>query len=274
MNVFQLFKQALFQPRSLFPSINITKKKSFWYFLLLSLLLLISPLATTYKTVVNLQKELDSVVEKMPDFSIENGELEAHESKNNSFIYQNDFVLLAFDAADKMTPEDFKSSLKGQQIGFALLKQQFVISSADNSLFASIFENQKLTYKYSAIDTTDWNKEMFNSVSLSTKQKVLATFIFLILLFIPTIFNFGLFLVIGTFIAHVFARAKIMGLNFGKSFKLFLVASTLPLVFSVVVSIFFPSIDPVLLTLLGAMVIYSHNIRDKKIELIKKNMKK
>ncbi|MGX7030960.1 DUF1189 family protein [Vagococcus zengguangii] len=267
MNIFKLFKEAILHPQNLFLSNRLSKKVVIPYFLLLTLILSLPLMFLTFNQTKQVENSIQEIVRQTPAFTFEDNQLATKEA-SDSFLYESDYLLYVFDPEDKLTAKDVKDRLVGNQIGLGYLKDELMIAVNDNNPFISLIGKNILTISYKNIDQDYFSQVVFKTAQIGASQRTILALTILLLTWIPTMITFALYLLLGTLIGHTFERARVLGLKLNNSYKLFMVASTLPVIASTILSIFFPSLDSLSLIIMVTVVIYAHNIRQIKKQII------
>ncbi|MGX6961496.1 DUF1189 family protein [Vagococcus xieshaowenii] len=273
MNILSLFKEALRHPQNLFMANRLSKKIMIPYFLLLSLILGLPLMGQAFIETKQVEKNIQEIVKQTPEFSFKDNQLVTKEP-SESFIYTSDYFLFAFDPENKLSADDIKTRLVGNQIGLGYLKNHLVVTMNDSNPFIGLLGKNTLKLDYKDIDQTYFSQTIFKSSSLRTSEKAMLIGAIILMTLVPMMIMFGIYLLLGTLIGHTFERARMLGLTLGNSFKLFIAASTLPVVASTILSIFFPSLDILTLIIVVSVIIYSNNIRQIKKQLINSQNKK
>ena len=267
MNIFSLFKKALLHPQYLFPENRLPKRTIFLYFLLLSFIFSLPAIGQSLREARQIEQSIQQIVEKTPEFEIKNNQL-VTDKKNASFIYQSDFLQFVFDPEDKLTTQDIKTSLIGNQIGLGYMKNHLVIAVNNSNPLINFMEGNTITINYKDIDQTYFSKTIFESTEVPLGQKALIVILMMLFILVPTMIAFAIYLLLGTLIGHTLERSHLLGLSFKNSYHLFIVAATLPVVVATIMSLMFPSLDSMALIIMVTVIIYSNIIRQVKKNII------
>lgn len=226
-----LFKHAMTRPDKLMEARKLKTSRIVLYFLFISFILSIPSWVQTTTLLNEFVQDGQEIAEHIPEFKVENDQLVPGENAE-SFIYQTDSVIFAFDPSGEVTPSEMERRVVGDTIGVSLLEK---------GLYLNIpFYPIQLSYS----QLNGLNANMFKEVILSVQQinPVVLLITFLILwvssLILAVIYNF-IYTVFGNLVAAITRKQ----MRFGETWKIVLFASTLPTLFFSVLNSF--AIHPV-----------------------------
>ena len=216
-----LFKDAFVRPQEIGRAKELSKKKTFLYLVLLSLIMLIPMSFQVVNVLQNLHTDGAEIAEKIPDFSIENDTLSVPE-KMKSYIHHTDTFTFFFDPNGEISEKEVDDSIANttSMIGVALLKNELYFN-ASLYTFSTPYD-QIRTF------TADQIREPFRTIgNLGGLSSILFGFIFWFIVFI----NLLIELLIYTLFANIFSSLMGIRQKFGQTWKIVMVASTLPITF-------------------------------------------
>ncbi len=219
-----MLKEAIRNPLKSIQARELKRSQAWLYFLFLSLVLVVPLMIESFSVINDLEEDGQEIAASIPDFTIENGEIQS-DAKLDSYVYQTDSLLFFFDPNGLMETETIDANLEtmGQYVGVGLMQDQIYINVVSTPL----------TFSYDNIDDTDANffREMFTAFGSTD----LVLYLFMtVSVFIFISLNFGLELLLMTLFANIFLIVRRIQWPFLQTFKVVMVASTLPtILFSV-----------------------------------------
>lgn len=234
----QLVPAALYN----FSALKDARQNKFWksllYLLLLSVILAIPLMVEAGKTLHTLQTDTRKIAAKLPDFTIENNQLQTA-TDTKGFIYQTNSVIFTFDPAGKRSANDVASDIQGNQFAIGLLKDQVVVALPDSAgVGAALYGSNLLKFSYTDANLKSLTgkavKETFTNFNMPKWIHLLVV----IIAVIPTFIDLFLTLIIASFFANLFARMTRKSVRYSESLKTMIYAATLPVIVSTIVLLF------------------------------------
>lgn len=213
-------------PEQLIKARKVKPGKIFLYFIFISFILSIPSWVQTTTLLTDFMQDGEEVAGNIPEFTVENNQLIPGENAD-SFVYQTDSIIFAFDPSGEVTPDEIDRRITGNTIGVSLL---------EDSLYLSI-PFYPIQFSYSQLNGL--NDTLFKDVFLSLQQMnplvLVITFFVLWIssLIVALIYNF-IYTVFGNLVAAI-TRKQI---RFGETWKVVLFASTLPTIFFSILNTF------------------------------------
>ncbi|MFL2106266.1 DUF1189 domain-containing protein [Desemzia sp. FAM 23991] len=226
MQLFQLFKASLSRPEQLIQARNLKTGKIILYFIFLSFILTIPSWVQTNQLLTDFIQDGQEVAQNIPDFEIENNQITPAEDAE-SFIYQTNSIIFAFDPSGNITSSDIDKRVSGNTLGISLL---------EDGLYLSI-PLYPIQFPYSQLNGMDQDTFKDVILGLQTVNPFVLGITFVLLwvssLILALIYNF-LYTVFGNLIATITRKP----LRFSETWKVVLVASTLPTILFTVLNLF------------------------------------
>lgn len=260
----QLIKNSIFvNPVEL----RATNRVPFWMILiqtiLLTLILTVPKFIGAYSVFSTLQAEGIEFVNKMPDFSIKDGDLDVA-GDEEGFIYQTDNIIFTFDPEGKRTVSDVRSDLVGDLYAIAFLKDRLLFLSPS---YSEEFEDGGISsgnveVLYSDLPTNFLTKARLSSY-LNSKIGIMIITLSLMFVWLVCSINYFMMLIIIGLIANIYTKLKRLPFRFGTILKYVTVSMTLPIIVSSIIEILLPSFDTVLFIYLASLYIYMQIFKGK-----------
>ncbi len=255
MSTINLIKAAFKQPTML---IEGRKKKGFHVFLYMILLSFILSLPIVFQSMgilSSIKEDGDKIIQKLPDFSIQDGEMKTKE-KDAGFIYQTNSIIFTFDPEGKRSKKDIEADSMGGAMTIALLKNEAVLVLPTAGSTADVLDSNTLSLSYKTPQMSIINKDFLNKMLTGSSQGIML-FIFVLLTSSFMIFiSFLLDLIMMTFFANIFIRTRLIKLRFGEVFKILVYCATIPTLLTVALQFLWPSFPVGSITLALTLLIY------------------
>lgn len=207
------------RPNQLIEAKKLKTSQVIFYFLFISFILTIPSWIQTSSLLKEFAQDGQEISSHIPEFKVENNQLVPGENAD-SFVYQTDSVIFAFDPSGEITPNEIDRRIASDAIGVSLLEK---------GLYLSIpFYPIQLSYnQLNGLNDTQF-KEVILGIQQINPLVLLLSFLVLWLssLILAVIYNF-IYTVFGNLVATI-TRKKI---RFSETWKVVLIASTLPTIF-------------------------------------------
>lgn len=204
------------RPEQLIEARHVKTRKTIFYILFLSFIVTLPVWIETTRTLNEFIQDGQEIAENIPAFNIENDELVPQDQKE-SFIYQTDSIIFAFDPNGKITPSDMDRRVFNDTIGFSLLEKNLYLS----------IPLYPMEIPYSQLNGLSdvAVKEVISDMQDTNPLILLLTFVFLWIssIILIVIYNF-LYTVFGNLVAAITKKP----IRFKETWKIVLFASTLP----------------------------------------------
>lgn len=259
MSLYQLFLTSFKEPRKLILGSNKKFGKIFLYLVFLAILMTIPIGIQISKVIQGAQKDLLTISERIPDFSITDNKLTAPDSKG--FIQQTDNFIFTFDPKGVYQPKDVQDDLIGNAVGLALLEKEAVLTVPTDHLMANMLPQSLLTIKYDKLDTKHLNKEWITHQIDDNTQTRLVRLLAYLFAFLPMFINFVISILMLSLIGNVWCKMSGSLLSLGQSFKIMTFAATTPVVLTTVLALIHPGVDQMFIIMFLTFLIYLRIIR-------------
>ncbi|QIL46333.1 DUF1189 domain-containing protein [Vagococcus coleopterorum] len=254
MSLYQLFISAFKAPQKLIFSVSKKFGKVFVYLLFLSALLSIPIGIQVNKVIKVAQRDLTTISEKIPEFTIQDNKLSAPDSEG--FIQQTDNFIFTFDPKGVYQPKDVQDDLIGNAVGLALLSDQALLTVPEDHLMAGMLPKTLFSLKYEAFDTSSFNKAWITHQLGDNSQSRVIQFFAYIAAIIPMFINLLMSLFMMSLIGNIWCRMTGSPLRLSETFKIITFSATVPVVISTVLAIFQPGIDQMFIIMFLTFLIY------------------
>lgn len=220
-------KTGLTKPKNSYVGLNMNRKQSLGYYLILILIMFIPLFQSVFPLFTQLNDDSAEIASNIPNFTVEGNSLE---SDSESYIHVTDTFTFFFDPHDSIT-EDLISEenidMDSGPVGIALMKDNLSININGSS--------QSIPYEQLGSFDQAFIQDIFYQISDSS---FIAILIFSVILFLSLILIYLFeFLPIAIF-AYAFSMFSKLQLTFGKTVKIVLLASTLPVVIFSILNLF------------------------------------
>ncbi|MBO0475849.1 DUF1189 domain-containing protein [Vagococcus sp. DIV0080] len=268
MSTLNLIKATFKQPALL---IEARKKRGFHVFLYMILLSIILSLPVAFQSmgILNtLKSDGEKIVEKLPDFSIENNLLTTKE-KDSGFIYQTDSMIFTFDPEGKRSKPEIEADATNGVLTIALLKDEAMVVLPTVGSTADVLDSNVFSLPYSTAQLNNLNKTVVTNMLTEKAQNTILFGVVLLTSMFIIFLSFLFDLVVMTFFASLFTKLRMVNLKFSEVFKILVYCSTLPTLFSVLIQFVLPGLGLGSLGLALTLIIY-FNIFPKPVKPKKK----
>lgn len=216
-----LMKDAFIRPQHIGRAKELSKKKTFFYLLFLSLVMLIPMSVQMIGLLQNLRTDGIEIAQTIPDFTIEQNRLMATEPMK-SYIHYTDTFAFFFDPNGDVSEKDVDTSIETTTslIGIALLQEKLYFYTPVYSFSTSYTQLSSLT--------AEQIRELFQAVG---NLSGLSAVVFGLFFWSFVLLNLLIELLIYTLFANIYSTLMGMRHKFSDTWKIVMVASTLPTVF-------------------------------------------
>lgn len=220
----KLFIASLSKPEQLTAAATLKKGKVFLYFLFIAFISAIPAFLQSYQLLTDFNRDGQTIISEMPEFSIKNGEFITNEPID-SFSKKTHSINFVFDPEG--TKPELEEDLSENLVGIGFLKDGLHFNNA----------SQPISLTYQQMDGL--SKEFFVNILASMQRMtgfilVIAFILMLLLsLFLTLLFNF-----LYTVFANLVTALTRRRLPFSHVFKMTLFASTLPTIIFTLFNLF------------------------------------
>lgn len=220
----KLFIASLSKPEQLTAAATLKKGKVFLYFLFIAFISAIPAFLQSYQLLTDFNRDGQTIISEMPEFSIKNGEFITDEPID-SFSKKTHSINFVFDPEG--TKPELEEDLSENLVGIGFLKDGLHFNNA----------SQPISLTYQQMDGL--SKEFFVNILASMQRMtgfilVIAFILMLLLsLFLTLLFNF-----LYTVFANLVTALTRRRLPFSDVFKMTLFASTLPTIIFTLFNLF------------------------------------
>ncbi|MCD5003359.1 DUF1189 domain-containing protein [Enterococcus saccharolyticus] len=258
MSIIQLAKYSI----SDFKKISQVKKigfgKLFIYLLLLSVLSAIPITTQVISIFKDIQADGREIAEKIPDFSIKNGKLN---TTNQGFIYQTNSIIFTFDPDGQRDTQDVAKDMLGNFLSVGLLTDQLVIVFPSSDVTSSIIGSNQLELPYTRI--SDLNGKTLRQVLGETSLPWWMILISFLVVAYPTLISMVFSVLVGTLFGNMYCLLRRIPNRFSDNFKITVASTTLPVIISMIISLFFPSFNVSSFIMLSTMFIFTQAVKNE-----------
>jgi len=259
MSLLQLAKNSILH----FSQLKEAKKMGFGkivvYLLILSLVSAIPITVQVLKIFSNIRTDSQEIAQKIPDFTIEDGKLQANKAKG--FIYQTDSIIFTFDPEGKRSEQDIAEDQKGNILSVGLLADELVLSLPGTSTIMAT-DPIEMSYQDEPLDDLT-GKELKSELS----QAKLPWWSFLIILLVsvyPSFLNLIMVLLITTIIGNFYSRIRKTMNGFMDNLKIMISCATLPIIISSIIALLAPDFDTTMFIALLTFFIFTQTFKQSK----------
>ncbi|MBM7710536.1 DUF1189 domain-containing protein [Enterococcus xiangfangensis] len=264
----QLIKGSLFR----FEDLKNAKNTSFWkvivYLLGLSLILAIPSVYQALQVMDQIKTDSLKIVEKIPDFQIEDGEIKTTKPEKG-FIYQTNSIILTFDPENKRTQEDIEKDLVGNYFSVGLLKKQAIVVLPDyGGVSSALFGDNVLKFSYAQEPLSVMTGDTLRSELKDLKIPIWTPLVMLAAGIYPSFINLFVTLIFAGFAGMIVAKLRLRRVKFFDCFKTIIFCATIPTILATIVLLFQPSFDSsILITFVSLFIFFRVINYFPKIEL-------
>ncbi|MGG5368585.1 DUF1189 domain-containing protein [Enterococcus sp. AZ196] len=264
----QLIKGSLFH----FEELKSAKDTPFWkaivYLLGLSLLLAIPTVYQAMQVMNQIKADSLEIVEKIPDFKIENGEINTTKPEKG-FIYQTDSIILTFDPEGKRTQQDVEKDLIGNYFSIGLLKDQAIVVLPDyGGVSSTIFGDNVLKFSYKRDPLKSMTGNNLRNELENLEMPVWTPLVMLLAGVYPSFINLFVTLVFAGIAGMIVAKLRLRRVTFFECFKTIIFCATIPAILATIILLFQPNFDSsLLITFISLFIFFRVTHYFPKIEL-------
>lgn len=264
----QLIKGSLFR----FEDLKSAKDTPFWksivYLLGLSLLLAIPSVYQALQVMNQLKADSLEIAEKIPDFTIENGQIHTDQPEKG-FIYQTNSIILTFDPAGKRSQQDVEKDLIGNYFSVGLLKDQAIVVLPDyGGVSSAMFGDNVLKFSYKQAPLKNMTGDKIRTGLEDLEMPVWTPLIMLLAGIYPSFINLFITLIFAGIAGMIVAKLRLRRVTFFECFKTIIFCATIPTILATIVLLFQPNFDSsILITLISLFIFFQVINHFPKIEL-------
>lgn len=252
----QLIKGSLFRFEELKNARNTPFWKSIVYLLGLSVLLAIPTVYQAMQVMNQLKTDSLKIVEKIPDFSIKNGEIKTSKPEKG-FIYQTNSIILTFDPEGKRTKEDVEKDLVGNYFSVGLLKNQAILVLPDyGGVSSAMFGDNILKFSYKQEPLKGLTGEKLRNGLEDLKMPFWTPLVMLLAGVYPSFINLFVTLLFAGFAGMIVAKLRLRQVTFFECLKTMIFCATIPTILATVILLFQPNFDSSLLITFISLFIF------------------
>ncbi|MGO3913806.1 DUF1189 domain-containing protein [Enterococcus viikkiensis] len=257
----QLIKGSLFRFEELKNARNTPFWKSIIYLLGLSLLLAIPTVYQALQVMDQIKSDSLKIVQKIPDFEIENGEIKTAKPEKG-FIYQTNSVILTFDPDGKRSQEDVEKDLVGNYFSVGLLKNEALLVLPDyGGVSSAMFGDNVLKFSYKQEPLKHMTGEKLKAGLKDLKIPVWTPIVMLLAGLYPSFINLFVTLVFAGIAGTIVAKLRLRRITFFECFKTIIFCATIPTILATIILLFQPSFDSSILVTFISLFIFLRIIK-------------
>lgn len=251
----QLIKGSLFR----FEDLKSAKDTPFWksivYLLGLSLLLAIPSVFQALQVMNQIKIDSLKIVEKIPDFRIEDGEIKT-DKPEKGFIYQTNSIILTFDPEGKRTQQDVEKDLIGNYFSVGLLKDQALVVLPDyGGVSSAIFGDNVIKFSYKQEPLKNLTGGKLRSGLEDLEMPIWTPLVMLLAGIYPSFINLFVTLIFAGIAGMIVAKLRLRRITFFECFKTIIFCATIPTLLATIVLLFQPNFDSsLLITFIGLFI--------------------
>lgn len=256
------FKSSFTNLNDLLEVKTISWGKSIIYLFFLSLVLSLPIIDGIFTVSSQIGESFEAVAKKIPDFSIENGRLEARSEQG--FIYQGRGFVFTFDPQGKRTIENIKTDTITGGLGIGFLPNEFVVAfpQMENSGTVQIYHRTPYT---SAIFNNFNSRELRETLASIIHPNGVITFFIFVISFIRAFWAMSWTVLFLGLIGMFYNWMARNGLKLGETLKIMLFLSTAPILLSTGLSFLLSDLDTNFIITLMSVIFYSRIAMKKKV---------
>jgi len=245
----------------------IEAKKTDWlkvsiYIGFLSLILALPITTDIWTAAQSLASDLRQISQKIPDFQVVNGHLDAGDDEG--FIYQTQRVVFTFDPQGHRDASDIESDATGFIWGFALMPNSIILAVPSTVRNNFALQEHPLEFSYTGFDVSHLNgTTLRHALEQFGRQSWALVFIFMFS-FLPALVSVAWQMLILGLIGFFYCRLMKLEMTVIGSMKIILFASTAPVILSTALSFIFPAIDADFINLTMTIILYMRVVGPKK----------
>lgn len=252
----QLIKGSLFRFEELKNARNAPFWKSIVYLLGLSLLLAIPSVYQALQVMNQVKTDSLEIVEKIPDFKIENGQIKTAKPEKG-FIYQTNSIILTFDPEGKRSQQDVEKDLVGNYFSVGLLKDQALVVLPDyGGVSSALFGDNVLKFSYKQEPLKSMTGDKLRSGLEDLEMPVWTPLVMLLAGIYPSFINLFITLVFAGIAGMIVAKLRLRRVTFFECFKTIIFCATIPTILATILLLFQPNFDSSLLITFISLFIF------------------
>ncbi|MGY3778249.1 DUF1189 family protein [Isobaculum melis] len=218
INTLSLFFKALYAPQKLTQVAQLKKSKSMLYLFILILFASLPFVQSSIQLLDQFETDSQTILEHIPDFTVKDDVL-VPKKVEKSFVYQTNSILFTFDPNNTRKTSDIDSDAIKTSMAIALFSKEIYVVVQDRTF--------SFDYHQLGIKTQD----DFKAYIIQTRQlKVILLVVVVILSVLISAFFTGFYSILYMIATHLIVTLMKRSLSYGQSWKIGLVASTLPIV--------------------------------------------
>ncbi|MGM0239213.1 DUF1189 domain-containing protein [Enterococcus sp. AZ103] len=253
----QLIKGSFFH----FSDLKGAKDTPFWkaiiYLLVLSVLLAIPSVFQAIDVLKEIKADSLKIVERIPDFTISDGEIKTADNDADGFIYQTNSIIFTFDPDGSRSEKDVKNDLVGNYFSIGLLKKEAILALPDyGGISTSVLGDNVLKFSYNQQPFKGLTSQKLKSAIQNVNLPGWLPILMLVAGIYPTLISLAVTIVFISFAAWIFARMRLKSVGFLDCFKTIIFCASIPTVLSMIILFFQPQFDYSLLITIISMFIF------------------
>lgn len=208
----------------------------------------------------DVQADSQEIAQTIPDFTIVDDQLQASDDAEG-FIYQTDSIIFTFDPQGKRTPNDVAADVTGSTIAVGLLKDQLIIYLPSSGLSDSLLDSNQLDFDYNEPALRNLNGTAIREALANQSIPWLIKIVIFIVALYPTFLSLLVTLIMGTCIATIYTKLKMLPFSFFENLKMLIVSAALPCLISVLAQLFLPSFDRSTFILFASLFLFTQGVK-------------
>lgn len=264
----QLIKGSLFH----FEKLKDARKTPFWktivYLIVLSLFLAIPTVYQALQVINQVKSDSVKIAKKIPDFTIENGEIK-NAKPEKGFIYQTNSIILTFDPAGKRDQQDIENDMIGNYFSVGLLKDQALVVLPDyGGVSSAVFGDNVLEFSYKQAPLKSMTGTKLKNGLEDWSMPAWTPLVMLLAGIYPALINLLVTLIFAAIAGMIVAKLRLKRITFFECFKTIIFCATIPTILGAVISLFQPNFDSsLLITFISLFIFFRVTHYFPKIEL-------
>ncbi|MCU7356340.1 DUF1189 domain-containing protein [Enterococcus dispar] len=252
-----LIKSSFFQFQQLLEAKKLPFGKVIGYIFILGGILTL-PLAYKVSSVFHdIQQDGQKIAAKLPDFTIENNQLNPVNSNEKGFIYQTDSIIFTFDPEGKRTEKDITTDMVGNFLSIGLLKDRLVIAMPSTGASTALLGDNQLVIPYSEAALKSLDGEHIREYLEKTKIPWWMYLVAFLVSLYPSVINLLVTLLFATLGATLQTKMRRTQLSSFENFKIVVFAATLPVILTAVIHFITMNFDSTMFILIATLFIYN-----------------
>lgn len=265
MSLLQLAKNSILHFNQLKYAKNLGFGKIVIYLLLLSLIAAIPITLQVRNAFSDIQSDGEKIAQQIPDFTIENGQLETEEQEG--FIYQTDSIIFTFDPEGQRTPEDISTDMIGNFLSVGLLQNEAVLSVQSNEATEAVLGDNQFEFSYDEEPLQNLTGEELRNELSQSQLPWWTPLVVLLIATYPSFINLIVTFLIVTIIGNLYSHIRRVKNRFLDNLKIMIASATLPVIIGAVINSFVLGFDSTTFITILSFFIFTQAIKNaKKIE--------